>query len=330
MSTNNKGKTLAATRAASDYYPEIEPFCTGMLAVSGGHKIYFEESGNPAGKPVVLLHGGPGGGTQPSYRRLFNPDVYRIIMFDQRGCGKSLPFASLENNTTWDLVSDIEALRQHFGIDRWTVFGGSWGSTLAITYAETHPERVSELVLRGIFLGRKKELDWLYQFGASEIFPDYWQQYLEQIPVKERRNMVKAYYKRLTSKDIAVRTAAAQAWSKWEGCSSKLHIDHDLIARNGDETFATAFARIECHYFINGCFLRSDSQLLDDIGRIRHIPTTIVQGRYDMVCPITTAYELHQAFPEAKFVVVGDAGHSMSEPGIRSALIAACDEFGAN
>ena len=200
----------------------------------------------------------------------------------------------------------------------------------AITYAETHPERVSELVLRGIFLGRKKELDWLYQFGASEIFPDYWQQYLEQIPLKERRNMVKAYYKRLTSKDIAVRTAAAQAWSKWEGCSSKLHIDHDLIARNGDETFATAFARIECHYFINGCFLRSDSQLLDDIGRIRHIPTTIVQGRYDMVCPITTAYELHQAFPEAKFVVVGDAGHSMSEPGIRGALIAACDEFGAN
>jgi proline iminopeptidase len=177
----------AVSRAASDYYPEIEPFCTGMLAVSGGHQIYFEESGNPAGKPVVLLHGGPGGGTQPSYRRLFNPDVYRIIMFDQRGCGKSLPFASLENNTTWDLVSDIEALRKHFGIDRWTVFGGSWGSTLAITYAETHPERVSELVLRGIFLGRKKELDWLYQFGASEIFPDYWQQYLEQIPVKERR-----------------------------------------------------------------------------------------------------------------------------------------------
>ncbi len=266
-----------------NYYPEIEPFCTGLLAVSGGHKIYFEESGNPVGKPVVLLHGGPGGGTQPNYRRLFDPAVYRIIMFDQRGCGKSVPFASLENNTTWDLVSDIEALRQHFGIDRWTVFGGSWGSTLAITYAETHPERVSELVLRGIFLGRKKELDWLYQFGASEIFPDYWQEYLEQIPVKERRNMVKAYYKRLTSKDIDVRTAAAQAWSKWEGCSSKLHIDHELIARNGDETFATAFARIECHYFINRCFLRSDSQLLDDIGRIRHIPTTIVQGRYDMV-----------------------------------------------
>lgn len=319
-----------ATRLSGDYYPEIEPFCTGMLKVSGGHTIYFEESGNPAGKAVVLLHGGPGGGTQPSYRRYFNPEIYRIIMFDQRGCGKSLPFASLDNNTTWDLVADIESLREHFGLKRWMVFGGSWGSTLALAYAQKHPTRVTELVLRGIFLGRKSELDWLYQFGASAIFPDYWGQYLDQIPVKERRNMVKAYYKRLTSKNDAVRTAAAQAWSKWEGCSSKLHIDHELIARNGDPVFATAFARIECHYFVNGCFLSNDSQLLDDVVKIRHIPTTIVQGRYDMVCPITTAHELHQAFPEAKFVVVGDAGHSMSEPGIRSALIQACDEFGTN
>jgi proline iminopeptidase len=314
-------------RENGDYYPEIEPFCTGMLAVGGGHTIYFEESGNPKGKPIVLLHGGPGGGTQPSYRRLFNPDLYRIIMFDQRGCGKSLPFASLKDNTTWHLVSDIEALREHFGLESWTVFGGSWGSTLALAYAETHPQRVSELILRGIFLGRKSELDWLYQFGASAIFPDYWQQYLDQIPARERGNMVKAYYKRLTSKDIAVRTAAAQAWSMWEGCSSKLHIDHELIARNGDPTFATAFARIECHYFVNGCFMRNDNQLLEDIGRIKHIPTTIVQGRYDMVCPITTAYELHRAFPEADFVVVADAGHSMSEPGIRKALIAASDKY---
>ncbi|MBX9688778.1 MAG: prolyl aminopeptidase [Candidatus Obscuribacterales bacterium] len=316
-----------SAESAADYYPEIEPYRTGMLNVSGGHSLYFEESGNPKGKPIVVLHGGPGGGTQPSYRRLFDPQLYRIIMFDQRGCGRSLPFASLKFNTTWHLVRDIEALRKHCGVEQWAVFGGSWGSTLSLAYAETHPERVTQLILRGIFLGRKSELDWLYQFGASAIFPDYWQQYLEQIPRDERKDMVKAYYKRLTSRNLKVRTAAAQAWSIWEGCSSKLHIDKSLIARNGDAKFATAFARIECHYFVNGCFLKSDSQLLDNVDRIRHIPTTIVQGRYDMVCPITSAYHLHQAFPEAEFVVVPDAGHSMSEPGIRSALIKACNKY---
>lgn len=322
-----KAKSKAVLRAVGDYYGEIEPFCTGMLSVSGGHQIYFEESGNPQGKPVIFLHGGPGGGTSPTYRRFFNPDIYRIILFDQRGCGKSLPFASLENNTTWDLVADIEALREHFGIERWMVFGGSWGSTLALTYAETHPERVTELVLRGIFLGRKKELAWFYQEGASNVFPEFWEGYFNHIPPSERRNMIKAYYKRLTSEDPAVRLEAAKLWSVWEGATSKLFIDHELMSRNSNDDFATAFARIECHYFVNNCFFRSDNQLLEDVGRIRHIPCTIVQGRYDMVCPATSAHELSKAFPEAEFHVVADAGHSMSEPGIRKALVEACDRY---
>lgn len=320
-------KTKPVTRQDGELYPEIEPFCTGYLDVEGGHSIYFEESGNPKGKPVVFLHGGPGGGTSPSYRRFFNPDRYRIILFDQRGCGKSKPFASLENNTTWDLVSDIEALREHFGIDKWMVFGGSWGSTLALTYAEAHPERVTELVLRGIFMGRKKELAWFYQEGASYVFPEFWQDYLKPIPVRERGNLIKAYYKRLTSKSEKVRLEAARAWSIWEGATSKLFVDHELIARNGGDDFATAFARIECHYFVNNCFFVSDSQLLDGVDFIRHIPTTIVQGRYDMVCPATSAFELAQAFPEAEFIVVPDAGHSMNEPGIRRALLNACDKY---
>lgn len=316
-----------AVRQEGEFYPEIEPFCSGMLDVSGGHKIYFEESGNPKGKPVVFVHGGPGGGTDPSYRRFFNPDLYRIILFDQRGCGKSTPHASLDNNTTWDLVDDMEAIRSHFGIEFWIVFGGSWGSTLAIAYAETHPDRVSGLILRGIFLGRKQELDWLYQSGASTVFPEYWADYLQPIPADERHDMVTAYYKRLTSDDAAVRVAAAKAWSIWEGSTSKLHVDEGLRARFAADHFAVAIARIECHYFLNNCFLKSDSQLLDDVSRIRHIPTVIVQGRYDMVCPITTAHDLHCAWPEAEYVVVPDAGHSMSEPGIRRALVLAAEKF---
>lgn len=314
-------------RQAGELYPEIAPFCTGKLSVSDGHQIYFEESGNPNGKPVLFVHGGPGGGTDAKYRRFFNPDVYRIILFDQRGCGQSLPYASLDHNTTWDLVADMEAIRKHFGIEKWMLFGGSWGSTLAIAYAETHPERVTELVLRGIFLGRKQELDWLYQSGASTVFPEFWLDYLKPIPAAERLDMVKAYYARLTSDDEQVRIEAAKAWSLWEGSTSKLHVDEGLRARFGAADFAVAIARIECHYFINGCFLKSDSQLLDDVSRIRHIPCVIVQGRYDMVCPIATAYELHQAWPEAEFVVVPDAGHSMSEPGITHALVTAADKF---
>lgn len=322
-------ETASAGRQTGEFYPEIAPFCTGMLSVSDGHQIYFEESGNPNGKPVLFVHGGPGGGTDASYRRFFNPDVYRIILFDQRGCGKSLPYASLHHNTTWDLVADMEAIRKHFGIEKWMLFGGSWGSTLAIAYAETHPDRVTELVLRGIFLGRKQELDWLYQSGASTVFPEFWLDYLKPIPADERLDMVKAYYARLTSDDADVRIEAAQAWSLWEGSTSKLHVDEGLRARFGNPEFAVAIARIECHYFINRCFLKTDSQLLDDVVRIKHIPCVIVQGRYDMVCPIATAYELHQAWPEADYVVVSDAGHSMSEPGIRRALVEAADKFAA-
>ncbi|MBU6454423.1 MAG: prolyl aminopeptidase [Cyanobacteria bacterium REEB67] len=320
-------KTKVAVRPDGDYYPPIEPYRTGMLAVGQGHKIYFEESGNPKGKPVVFLHGGPGGGTAPFYRQFFNPDVYRIVIFDQRACGKSTPFASLKNNTTWDLVADIEALREHCGIDKWMVFGGSWGSTLSLAYAEAHPDRVTELVLRGIFLGRKHELDWFYQQGASFVFPEYWQDFYNHIPAAERGHMMQAYHKRLTSKNAAVRLAAAKVWSVWEGCASKLHIDKDLMARNSGEEFATAFARIECHYFVNKCFFRSDSQLLDDVKSIRHIPCTIVQGRYDMVCPATSAYDLKAAFPEAELIIVADAGHSMGEPGIKRALLDACDKY---
>jgi len=323
------GKSSSVTRPDGDYYPPIEPFLTGFLDVSNGHKIFFEVSGNPQGKPVVFLHGGPGGGTSPVYRQFFNPAIYRIIIFDQRGCGRSLPFASLEHNTTWDLVADIEALREHFSIDKWMVFGGSWGSTLALAYAEAHPHRVSELVLRGIFMGRKHELDWFYQKGASFVFPEYWRAYFEHIPPLERDDMVKAYYRRLTSPDAAIRLAAAKVWSVWEGCASKLHIDQVMIDRNAGDEFATAFARIECHYFVNGCFFRNDSQLLDDVGMIRNIPCTIVQGRYDMVCPATSAFDLHFAFPEAEFIVIPDAGHSMSEPGIKRALLDAVDKYGS-
>lgn len=330
MNSDTVSGAVVLQRQAGELYPEIAPFCTGRLSVSDGHQIYFEESGNPHGKPVLFVHGGPGGGTDAAYRRFFDPQVYRIILFDQRGCGKSLPYASLEQNTTWKLVEDMESIRTHFGIEKWMLFGGSWGSTLAIAYAETHPDRVSELVLRGIFLGRQSELDWLYKSGASKIFPEHWADYLKPIPAEEQHDMVAAYYKRLTSDDAAVRNEAAQAWSLWEGSSSKLFIDEGLRARFGNPEFAAAIARIECHYFINKCFLDSDSQLLDNIERIRHIPCVIVQGRYDMVCPIVTANDLHLAWPKADYQVVPDAGHSMSEPGIRRALVMATDEFAKN
>lgn len=308
-------------------YPAIEPFCTGYLKVGDGHEIYFEECGNPDGKPVVFVHGGPGGGIAPGHRQFFDPKKYRIILFDQRGCGKSRPYASLENNTTWHLVSDMEKLRKHFGIKQWLVFGGSWGSTLALAYSETHPEAVSGLVLRGIFLVRKKEIDWFYQQGASEIFADAWEAYVTHIPEDERNDLVAAYHKRLTSDDPDVRIAAARVWSIWEGSTSKLLPDTNLVQRFADATFAEAFARIECHYFVNRGFMRNDSQLLEDAHKIKHIPTVIVQGRYDVVCPMTSAWELHRALPEAEFVLVSDAGHSAHEPGITSALIAATDKF---
>jgi proline iminopeptidase len=309
------------------FYPEIEPYRQGHLDVGDGHTLYFEESGNPAGKPVVFLHGGPGGGTEPKHRRFFDPKAYRIVLFDQRGCGKSRPHASLEANTTWHLVADIERLREHLGVEKWQVFGGSWGSTLALAYAEAHPTRVTELVLRGIFLLRKSEIDWFYQGGASAIFPDAWEAFRDHIPAAERSDFVKAYYARLTSSDAAVRSAAARVWSVWEGRTSCLIPNVDLIERTAGDEFALAFARIECHYFIHDGWVDGDKALLANVDKIRHIPTVIAQGRYDVVCPATSAWDLHRAFPEADLRIVPDAGHAAAEPGIVHELVSATDRF---
>ncbi len=308
-------------------YPPIEPYRTEYLSVSERHQLYLEEVGNPQGKPVVFLHGGPGGGINPVYRQFFDPQAWRVILFDQRGCGRSRPHAELQDNTTWALVNDIEAIRIHLGIDRWIVFGGSWGSTLALAYAQTYPDRCAGLILRGIFTLRQREIRWFYQEGASYLYPDAWEHYLAPIPLDERDDLIAAYYRRLTSEDAAIRLAAAQAWSVWEASTSKLIQDPDLMAYFGEDEFAVAFARIECHYFINGGFFEQDDQLLRQVDRIRHIPGVIVQGRYDVVCPATTAWELHRAWPEAKFVMVQNAGHSAMEPGITSALLDATEAF---
>ncbi len=308
-------------------YPPIEPYDRGMLPVSPVHTIYYEQCGNPEGTPAVFLHGGPGGGIVPDYRRFFDPEAYRVVLLDQRGSGDSTPHASIEENTTWHLVADIERLREHLGVERWLVFGGSWGSTLALAYAQTHPERVSALVLRGIFLCRPQEIRWFYQEGASWIFPDVWEEYLKVIPEGERGDMVSAYYRRLTSEDEQVRLEAARAWSVWEGSTSKLYFDYSLIERFAEPEFALAFARIECHYFMNNAFFETDNFLVENVGRIRHIPAVIAQGRYDVVCPMRSAWELHRAWPEADLRVVADAGHSATEPGIVDVLVEATDRF---
>ena len=312
-----------------DLYPPIEPFHSGNLQVSDLHTIYYEQAGSPNGKPVVFLHGGPGGGINGGYRQFFDPQQWRIVLFDQRGCGNSTPHAELRENTTWELVSDIERIREHLGIDRWVVFGGSWGSTLSLAYSQTHPDRCKGLILRGIFLLRQKELLWFYQEGCSYIYPDAWESYLEPIPPEERHDLISAYYKRLTSPDPQVRLRAAQAWSVWEASTSKLFPDKGLQARFAEAEFADAFARIECHYFVNRGFFETEDQLLQNVDRIRHIPAVIVQGRYDVVCPMVSAWELHRAWPEAEFLVIPDAGHSMNEPGIRTALLNATDRFTA-
>ncbi len=309
-----------------DFYPPIECYNSSFLNVDDVHSIYFEESGNPKGQPVVFVHGGPGGGTEPKYRQFFDASHYRIILFDQRGCGKSTPHASLENNTTWHLVDDMEKLREHLGIERWMVFGGSWGSTLALAYSETHPERCTHLVLRGIFLLRKWEIDWLYQSGADALFPDFWEDYLRPIPIEERGDIVTAYHKRLTSSDTHTQLEAARAWSVWEGSTSKLIPEQSMLDRYGADEFAIAFARIECHYFINNGFME-EGQLLKNVDKIRHIPTVIVHGRYDVVCPIRSAWDLHRAFPEAQLVISPTSGHSMMEKENLSALIEATDKF---
>jgi proline iminopeptidase len=310
-----------------ELFPPIEPYDKGMMPVSPVHTLYYEQCGNPEGQPVVFLHGGPGGGIMPDYRRFFDPAAYRIILFDQRGSGKSTPHAGLEDNTTWHLVEDIETLREHFGVDTWHVFGGSWGSTLALAYAETHPERVRSLCLRGIFLCRPKEIRWFYQEGTSYLFPDVWEEYEKIIPDEERGDFVSAYYRRLTGDDEEAKLAAARAWSVWEGSTSKLLFDYSMIEKFNDAEFALAFARIECHYFMNNAFFPTDNYLIENVGKIRHIPAVIVQGRYDVVCPMVSAWELHSAWPEADLRVIPDAGHSATEPGIVDALVEATERF---
>ena len=313
--------------AMAQPYPPIEPYRTQRLKVSALHEIHVEECGNPNGRPVVFIHGGPGGGCEPWHRQFFDPRRYRMVLFDQRGCGRSTPYAELRDNTTWDLVADMEQIRRSLGIEQWVVFGGSWGSTLGLAYAETHPQHTRALVLRGIFLLRPEEIRWFYQEGANWIFPDAWEHYLEPIPQSERGDLVAAYHRRLTSENAAVRREAARAWSTWEGVTSKLLQSEDMVARYSGENFAEAFARIECHYFVNGGFFRSPNQLLEDVPKIRHIPGVIVQGRYDVVCPMKSAWDLHRAWPEASFQMIADAGHAASESGTLSRLIEAADQF---
>jgi proline iminopeptidase len=308
-------------------FPTISPYRVHRLKVSDIHDIHVAEYGNPAGKPVVLLHGGPGAGSNATMPRFHDPEAYRIVVFDQRGSGKSTPHAELAENTTWDLVADMERIRTLLGLDRWQVFGGSWGSCLALAYAETHPERVSELVLRGIFTLRRKEILWFYQEGASNILPDAWENFVAPIPAEERGDMIAAYHKRLTGDDTEVRVAAARAWSMWEGAALSLLPDPARVAAFGEPHYAIAFARIECHYFINRGFLDSDGQLIANAGLIRHIPGVIVHGRYDVCTPVSIAWDLHRAWPEAQLRIVPDSGHAMSEPGIVHELVAATERF---
>jgi len=308
-------------------YPPIEPYRTGFLEVGSGHRIYWEESGNPQGMPALFLHGGPGSGTDPGHRSYFDSKKYRIVLFDQRGCGKSTPHASLVDNTTWHLVADIEKLRALLKIDTWLVFGGSWGSTIALAYAESHPKQVQALIVRGIFLGRKKEIDWFYQHGAHAIFADEWEKYIDPISPQERGDMVKAYYRHLTSEDPAIRKRASYAWSAWEGANLKLIFDPVFFQQFTEDYRAEALTRIECHYFLNQCFFKTNNWLIENVGQIRKIPAVIIHGRYDMICPFETAWELHKAWPEAEFEIIRDAGHAASEPGITDALVRATDRF---
>lgn len=316
---SNEGESLL--------FPEIEPNQKFWFRVSDVHELYVEECGNPNGQPVVFLHGGPGAGFSPFHRRLFDPSHFRIILFDQRGAGQSRPHADLRDNTTWDLVEDIEKLRKHLGVKQWMVFGGSWGSTLALAYAETHPRSVSHLVLRGIFLCRKEEIDWFYQSGADKIFPDSWEEYLKPIPESERGDIVAAFYRRLTDPDEATRLAAAKAWSGWEGATVHLIPDEKTLNKFTGDMMAVALARIECHFFTNGCWFKSDDQLLRDVEAVRHIPAVIIHGRYDVVCPVKNAFDLHRVWPEATLKIVADAGHAVDEPGILRELIQAVEKF---
>ena len=313
------------TPGLRELYPATEARATYRLEVGGGHELHIEESGNPQGKPAVVVHGGPGGGSSPKQYRFFDPDLYRIVLIDQRGCGASTPTASVEDNTTWDLVADLERVREFLGIERWLVFGGSWGSALSLAYSQTHPERVTELVLRGIFLLRRSELAFFYQNGASHLFPEAWEEYLAPIPEDERDDLIGAYHRRLFGEDDPERLRCARAWAGWERATSYLD------PRPGDDTDQSALnlARIENHYFVNGGFFTDERQLLDGVDRIRHIAAVIVQGRYDVVCPATTAWDLHREWPEAQLIMNTRAGHSMFDPENASALVAATDTFAA-
>lgn len=318
-----------AANGRLDLYPPIEPFHQGRLSVPGGHEVYFEQCGRPDGKPVLVVHGGPGGGSNPTMRRYHDPSRYRIILFDQRGCGRSVPNASLEANTTWDLVADMERLRHHLGILRWQLFGGSWGSTLSLAYGQKHPERVLEFILRGIFLLRREELRWFYQDGCNWLFPEAYAEFRKIIPLPERGDMIAAYYKRLTSSDRVIQIQAARAWSVWEGSTLALLQDPERLKLFSTDSYAIAFARIECHYFMHGGFLEYDNQLLNEVHRIRHLPAILVHGRYDVVTPIRNAFDLHDAWPESELRVAPDAGHAMTETGIIHELVAATRRFSA-
>ena len=308
-------------------FPEIKPYHQLRLKVDALHEIYIEECGHPEGQAVLFLHGGPGAGLSEKHRRFFDPKHYRIVLFDQRGAGQSTPHAELKDNTTWDLIRDIEKIREKLGIQKWLIFGGSWGSTLALAYAETYPERCTHLILRGIFLCRPEDIKWFYQEGAHFVFPDFWRDYEAQIPPAERSDMVTAYYKRLTSSDAKIRLAAARAWSGWEGATLHLLPSTEVKAEFEEEHKALSIARIECHYFTNHAFFKTPNELLERAEKIKHIPTVIIHGRYDMVCPVKNAFDLHAVLPDAELKIIPDAGHAVDEPGILKALIQATEKF---
>lgn len=321
-------KASGQKRAASLLYPALDPFDQQMLDVGDGHRVYFEQCGNPDGLPVVVFHGGPGGGCSPMMRRYFDPARYRIILFDQRGCGRSRPHASVDNNTTWHLVADIERIRTALGIDRWLVFGGSWGATLALIYAQAHPEHVAYLVLRGVFLSTQRELNWFYQGGAGTFWPELWSQFENLIPDDERHDMIAAYNRRLFSGDMMLETRYARAWAAWENALAS--IESNGVGGSGPSEYARAFARLENHYFVHGCFLDDGQQILNNMDRIEHIPGVIVQGRFDMICPPQSAYELSELWPACRISMIAKAGHALSEPGITAELIRTMDAIAAS
>ena len=324
-------KTMDSFTDRKKHYPIQEPHEDGFIQVSDLHDIYYEISGKKDGLPALVMHGGPGGGSSPSYRGFFDPEVYKIVQMDQRGAGKSTPHASLVDNTTWHIIDDMEKLRNHLKVEKWhTVFGGSWGATISLTYAEAYPSRVGHLVLRGIFLLRNSEIDFFYQEGSSWLFPEYHEQLKNLLPEVQREHILHNYYRVLTGDDEVKKLEYAKMWTKWEMATCKLIVNKELVEKSEEDKFALAFARIETHYFVNGGFFKSEGQLLDDAHKLKDIPITIVQGRYDVVCPAKSAWDLYQKVPHADFCMIPDAGHSATEPGIIDALVRACDKYKTN